>query len=273
MENTLNLLLQDSQAKWFILGGAKAQGPLSGKEIAMRVQSGNLGFGSHVWKQGWSNWQRLYDVEDFKCLLPAEPPASVLQELLQSLKPAPTPPPVKQREEPRSWYVHQDESQYGPFTIGELKSMLECQRIGAQTYVWKQGMAEWHVMSAMPEFKDMIVNSPTLTAENKKDQRADKRKAPRKPFAAKVILTDGKEIGWALCRDISVGGMQVLMDQSPGGVGTNLKINVNAAGDVPSFACEGVIVRLLEDGRGFSYRFMGLPDSAKAAIEKYIQSV
>ena len=90
------------------------------------------------------------------------------------------------------------------------------------------------------------------------------------PFETKILLTDGKEVGWALCRDISVGGMQVLMDHSPGPAGTPLKLNVNPQANVPGFSCEGVVVRILEDGRGFSFRFTSLSNEAKSAIEKYI---
>ena len=64
--------------------------------------------------------------------------------------------------------------------------------------------------------------------------------------------------------------MQVLMDHSPGPAGTALKLNVNPQPNMPGFACEGVVVRILEDGRGFSFRFTSLSGDAKSAIEKYI---
>jgi hypothetical protein len=36
------------------------------------------------------------------------------------------------------------------------------------------------------------------------------------------------------------------------------------------FVAEGVIVRVLEDGRGFSFRFEGLSRESQEAIERYI---
>ncbi|MGZ3686350.1 MAG: PilZ domain-containing protein, partial [Bdellovibrionota bacterium] len=60
------------------------------------------------------------------------------------------------------------------------------------------------------------------------------------------------------------------MDHSPGPAGTPLKLNVNPQSNLPGFACEGVLVRILEDGRGFSFRFTSLSPEAKNAIEKYI---
>jgi hypothetical protein len=81
-----------------------------------------------------------------------------------------------------------------------------------------------------------------------------------------------------MCRDISVGGMQVLTDQIPGVSGTRIRLNVSpvnpsrskASSAIEPFVAEGVIVRILEDGRGFSFRFEGLTDRAKKIIEKYI---
>ncbi len=77
-----------------------------------------------------------------------------------------------------------------------------------------------------------------------------------------------------VCRDISVGGMQILCDRVPGEAGTHVKLNVSPTGPgAPEpFTAEGVIVRVLEDGHGFSFRFDNLDDAARKAIERYIQS-
>jgi hypothetical protein len=69
--------------------------------------------------------------------------------------------------------------------------------------------------------------------------------------------------------------MQVLTDQVPGPVGTKLKLNVSPAGKgkkLDAFIAEGEIVRILEDGRGYSFRFTQLAPAARKSIESYIQS-
>ena len=119
-----------------------------------------------------------------------------------------------------------------------------------------------------PDLKELKL---TIGGDSSEEAEAtEKREAPRKPFEARILLTDGQEVGWALCRDISVGGMQMLMDHSPGDIGTSLKLNVSESVDIPSFTCQGQIVRVLEDGRGISFRFTSLPTEAKTAIEEYI---
>jgi hypothetical protein len=275
MENTLNLLLQDVRAKWYTTVNGGVIGPLSSKEIVLRIQSGALTFASHVWCEGFDSWMRIYDIEAFKCLLPQEPSIQLIQQIQESLRKQPvppTPPAAVQKDEPRIWFVHVDGTQYGPFAQMEMITLVESNRVVANTYVWKQGFTEWRLAGSIPELT-VVLSKQTTTADEglQSKENSDKRKAPRKPFEARIILTDGKEVGWAVCRDISVGGMQVLMDKQPGAVGTKLKINVSPAADIPSFACEGLLVRVLEDGRGFSCRFVNLPADARAAIEKYIQ--
>ncbi len=262
MENTLNLLLQDTTLKWYTVVTDRPAGPLSAKEIVQRIQAGELNFASHVWKEGFKGWTRIYDVIDFKPLLPSEPTATLLGEIQRSTQATPPPLAPQQKEELRIWYVYLDESSYGPVSDREVTALIESGRINASTYMWTKGFTDWQ------QGKDI-----ELWAKRWKTSAAkpsDKRSAPRKPFETKILLTDGNEVGWAICRDISVGGMQVLMDHSPGPAGTPLKLNVNPQSNIPGFACEGLVVRILEDGRGFSFRFTSLSPEAKSAIDKYI---
>ena len=75
-----------------------------------------------------------------------------------------------------------------------------------------------------------------------------------------------------ICRDISVGGMQVLTDTLPGPVGTAVRLNVTPPSDsgLKAFVAEGTVVRILEDQRGFSFRFTSISEDAKSSIERYI---
>lgn len=265
MENTLSLLLQDTTLKWYTVLNSRPVGPLSAKEIVQRIQSSELNYGSHVWKEGLKSWTRIYDVIDFKPLLPAEPAASLIAEIQKSTQAAPPPLSPNQKEELRTWFIYLDDANFGPISDREVQSLIDSGRVNASTYMWQKGFADWTLAKDVSMWAAKMGSVPA-----KASTKSDKRTAPRKPFETKILLTDGKEVGWAICRDISVGGMQVLMDHAPGPAGTALKLNVNSEGNIPGFACEGKIVRILEDGRGFSFRFTNLTADAKAAIEKYI---
>ncbi len=267
MENTLNLLLQDTAPKWFTVVNARPVGPLSAKEIVQRLQAHELSFASHVWKDGLKGWTRIYDVIDFKPLLPVEPEPSLIGEIQKSTQVNPPPLSPKQKQDLRTWYVYLDEANYGPISDQEVIGLVQAGRIMPSTYMWQKGFSDWQQAKDIDIWTKLMGGAKAPAASGKP---ADKRAAPRKPFEAKILLTDGKEVGWAICRDISVGGMQVLMDHAPGPAGTTLKLNVNPHGNIPSFACEGSVVRILEDGRGFSFRFQALSPEAKSAIEKHI---
>lgn len=268
MENTLTLLLQDPSLKWYAVVNNRPIGPLAAKEVVERIKGGELSYASHVWKDGLRNWTRIYDVPDFQCLLPTQPAQSLIAEIQKSAQTAPPPLSPKQKEELRTWYVFVDETQYGPFSDPEMHAMIEAGRVTVNTYVWQKGFSDWQAAGQVPPWSGHLTTG-SVAAELAKKVNQDKRTAPRKPFEAKILLTDGKEVGWAICRDISIGGMQVLMDQVPK-TGSQLKLNVGAIASIPGFTCEGEVVRILEDGRGFSFRFHSLPANAKSAIEKYI---
>jgi c-di-GMP-binding flagellar brake protein YcgR len=83
-------------------------------------------------------------------------------------------------------------------------------------------------------------------------------------------------VSTGICRDVSIGGMQVLTERTPGPVGTKIRLNVSpsVAQDAQAlfdpFVATGSVVRVLEDGKGFSFRFDSLSDDARNSIEKYI---
>ena len=273
MENTLSVLLQDDKSKWYTVSEEKVVGPYSSKEVMIRIQSGDLNFGSFLWKSDFSGWKRIYEIENFLPLLPSAPSKVLLEEAKKIVgsKQQKNPPPPPTSGEVRIWYAFISDAQYGPFSNGEMMGMIEAGQINPDTYVWKKGFVNWEHAVHVPEWSAAVATG-TKAIEFAKIAPMDKRNTPRTPFEAKILLTDGKEVGWAVCRDISIGGMQILIDHVPGEPGTELKLNVNSQGNIPKFACEGKIVRVLEDKRGFSFRFTKLPADAKAAIEEYIET-
>jgi hypothetical protein len=96
-------------------------------------------------------------------------------------------------------------------------------------------------------------------------------------MVAQILMSDEQTVIVGICRDISIGGLQVLTDRAPAPVGSKLKMNISPSGDgsgkgFQPFVAEGVVVRVLEDGRGFSFRFSKLSDAARRSVEDYIES-
>ena len=64
-----------------------------------------------------------------------------------------------------SFFVAVNGEQKGPFDISTIKQMVQADMLNADTYVWKEGMAEWKHAVDTPELKPLfkIVPPPIPT--------------------------------------------------------------------------------------------------------------
>src|ERR1044071_5049848 len=61
----------------------------------------------------------------------------------------------------RTYYIHENGQQVGPFTIQELKS----KSINSQTPVWTDGMSQWLEAGNIEELKAIVIKTPPLYKE------------------------------------------------------------------------------------------------------------
>ncbi len=258
MENTNTIQFQNDHAAFFIARGDTHQGPFKAQEIYSMLKSGEATWIDYIYREQEGQWLRVADHPVFKPLQ-AEPP-----------KPKPKvtmPPPVPKAEPEVQWFLFQNDTQTGPYPASELLRLISSGQVLSSAFVWQEKFTEWKPFQDVAELK---VQKATVSV--KPEAPKDRRTAPRKPLVAQIYLTNQKDIMTAICRDISVGGMQVLSEQVPGKVGDQIRLNVLPPPEtkLKPFVAEGVLVRVLEDGRGFSFRFSSLSPEAKAAIESYI---
>ncbi len=284
MENTGKLLFDDQTPQWFIALGKKWVGPLTAADVYSKVIQQEISWAHYIWRKGQKNWQRLCDTAPFEAAVPHEPSKALREEVAEHsreilAKKAPPAPPVEEDVDQKVWYLYFNETQFGPFSSSEVDENIASGKIDARVFVWRDGMAGWERLEKVSQFQKKIKSAAPVVrpAELRSAKKVDKRGTPRKPMLARILLSNDQDVAVAVCRDISIGGMQVLTDQIPGEVGSRIKLNVSPAKDEKGkkaefkpFVAEGTIVRLLEDGRGFSFRFSRLTDSARRSIETYI---
>ena len=216
------------------------------------------------------------------------------------------PPAVLDEQEnpEREWYLYYNDAQFGPFTEAEIERLLRSGRINVRVHAWASGMEGWTRLHRIVSFKSIVDEvggadeAPPATAATQPEVSAAKvgaeetpvresvvreqRRAPRAPMTARLLMSDNREVFESLCRDVSTGGMQVLTSWKPERVGMRLKLNITPRGvagakdrkssPLKPFVAEGLVVRLLEDGRGFSFRFEKLAPEARAAIEEFVKN-
>jgi hypothetical protein len=282
MENSGKFFFEDDGPHWFVANGDNWIGPLAASDIHSQIQTGILSWAHFVWKSGQKNWTRICDTPAFQTAVPQAPKKAVFDEIkhasettepsLKTQRPTRgvAPPPM---EEQKPWFLYYSDTQYGPFSTGEVTQFLASGKINPRVHVWKDGMKGWEKLESVAEFRSAAGESKKA-APKAPAKSNEQRSAPRAPLVAKIVLAAGQAVSVAVCRDISVGGMQVLTDRIPGGVGTRVKLNVSSSEGtgIEPFVAEGVIVRVLEDKRGFSFRFEKLPDKASKAIQAYISA-
>lgn len=281
MENSERFFFKDDSPQWYIAAGERWIGPLTASDIYERILSNQITWAHFIWKKGQPAWKRICEVKDFQAAVPSQPAKGVQKEVKESTKPtirqagsrkiaAPAAPknPV---QEVKNWFLYYNNSQYGPFSQLEIQHFLKSSRIHPQTHGWKEGMKSWERLDRIPEFQ---IQGPKARQET---FQTDQRSTPRRPLVAKILMADEQSVIVGVCRDISVGGLQVLTERIPANVGARLKMNISPSTNdsgkpIEPFVAEGTIVRILEDGRGFSFRFDKLTEKARQSIELYFES-
>ncbi|MBI2606079.1 MAG: DUF4339 domain-containing protein [Deltaproteobacteria bacterium] len=288
MENTGQFLFDNTSAKYYLYLRGTTVGPLTAEEIYERIERREVTLLDSVWRMGWTDFKRICDEKEFAVLVPPKPAAYDLKNLQariqEQLKPKTRKILAVPAPQEPSHYLYFKKTQYGPFSRAELIHVLESNKIDASAFLWTPGWSNWRSLPQVTEFA-VYLGQPAAPAPadswpaqkrkpegGSKSMRKDKRDFPRRPLVARLFVANEADVIIAVCRDISVGGMQVLTDRVPGPVGAKVKLNVSPADakKVKGFVAEGEIVRTLEDGRGFSFRFTRISSDAKKAIEKYI---
>lgn len=251
--------------KWYYVLAGERQGPVEFKQVYDLYSNGTLNEDDYVWYKGLDNWIKIKNAEEFN-----QPINEIIEEPL-------VPEPIEESvdlaqfdQDSKSFYIKtgsdrgQAETEYGPFSIELLKSLYDEKRINAKTFIFTKGMSNWMILGEVDGYEQVFEElPPAINEENKRDFK-------RKPFIARMFIQNNQEIFEGICRDVSIGGMQVLVDNFPGKIDEKISINVHPENTEHHFVASGQIVRILEGGQGFSFRFSELSEDATSAINSYI---
>jgi hypothetical protein len=285
MENSSKMLFGEDAPHWYVALGQKYAGPMRASDIFEKIAGHQLTTAHYAWKKGQSEWKRICDIKAFQSLVPRQPEKDIQKQIVSDNASHKSSPSVKMAAQARSWYLYQNNSQFGPFSMEELKNALKTGRISQRIHTWRYGMKTWERIERVAEFHESLVSAGgnqkashhSKVKVEAKVEVEEQRQHPRRPLIAKILMSDQESVIVGVCRDISIGGLQVLTDTVPGDVGTRLKMNISPSSNegenpIEPFVAEGLIVRILEDGRGFSFRFVKIGDRAKQSIELYVDS-
>lgn len=289
---------------WYYVQDGERIGPVAQAEIIELLAQKKLNLESYVWRKGFSDWMHVEDVKELATYVTVEvePEVEEVIETQEAVEEDDFTEPVSavvEIEEEIEEEEDNDEDEeielkpmslhelnlakakffirtgddrggvnadYGPFTFLQIKKLLTENRINDKTLVFSSQMDYWRALGSFSDFEDIFSIKTTFVPA-----ASERRSNLRKPFIARMFFSNREDVFEGLCRDISIGGMQVLLDHYPGEAGEKISINVHPKNDEYNFVASGTVVRVLEGRKGFSFRFIDLSTQAKNAIEKYVQ--
>lgn len=270
------MLFEGDLAEWYVAVGEQRIGPLSAWDLYEKIVSQEITFAHYAWKKGFPQWKRICEIPAFESLVPKQPSKTQAPALDRATASSQKAIPPRFPSE-RVWFLYHQDTQFGPFAVQEIQSFLQSGKIHLGVYAWREGMKGWEVLSKIEAFQSQahVVPPGPPARSSTLRQKSDQRKHPRQPLIAKIHMANETAVITGVCRDISIGGLQVLTDTLPGEVGSRLKMNISPSGQsqkLDALVAEGEIVRILEDGRGFSFRFGKISEKTRRAIQQYIES-
>lgn len=254
---------------WYYVQKGNRHGPVAVEVIEQMMMNQELKAEDFVWKKGFENWKKIKEV----------PELASQSEKVSFAPPIPdVPAPLKKKASLKNVNPQDNiifirvgvdrgavATEYGPYSLNLLKKLFHENRINGKTEIFIKGTEGYMLLADFPEYEEIFHEVPPVIKES------ERRTTVRKPFIARLFIQNNKNLFEGICRDISIGGMQILMDKFDGKSGDKISINVHPENTDYHFTASGVVVRLLEGNAGFSFRFQGLSDEARRAIEKYIQ--
>jgi len=276
---------------WYYVLKGERKGPVKESDLEELISQKSLLEDDYVWKKGFENWKKLKDVPELTSFLAPEEPnfaqpdntqnshslltknktvtnlkidsATLNQVIFANLDQHQNQIFIRIGEDRNQSYVD-----YGPYSVSIIKKLLEENRINEKTLFFIHGMKSWMQLANISDFEKFFQRKLSQPP-----QAVNKRKDVRNPFVAHLFVASSNKVFDGICRDISVGGMQVLVDHFPGKMGDEISINVHPENSDFQFVASGIIVRILEGDLGFSFRFSNLSNEAKMAIDKYLSRV
>lgn len=259
--------------QWYYVQEGQRIGPVEESVLKQLISDHQLISTDYVWKKGFEGWQTVEQTEELATSKSEDGAGSdsFSQSLPPQMSTSLTIGLLNQDEAVIYLRIGKDRGgkacEYGPYPPKLLRKLFLENRINAKTEVFATGMSEWIFLAQIEDFTEFFEQTPPPIEEE------DKRSAARKPFVARMFIENNAKVFEGICRDVSVGGMQVLSQDFPAVAGKRISINVHPDNSDYHFVASGVVVRRLEGNRGFSFRFENLNAQALQAIEKYLQDV
>ena len=296
---------------WYYVEENERVGPVPEEDFVILIKTKKIILETYVWKKGFENWTLLKDVEDYRDLAALQVNEDELasdqlsdndevnqsegqminehslvdvdsQKLNNEVDVSLIDDETDEQSQPGvigfDWdkvdkkeriftiRIGKDRGiqpvEYGPFSVEMILSLIAQKRANDLTEIFTDGMDSYQELGNIPIFNG---DEKNITSED------ERRKHARAPLVARLFFHDSENFFEGVCRDISIGGMQILVANFEGQPGDIVKLNVHPVDDTLQFTAEAKVVRRLTDCNGVSIRFVKMTPDNLEKINKYIE--
>ena len=234
-----------------------------------------------MWRKGFDNWTQAKNLDELKKYVHSENIA-ISSEPESDSEPLAHGTSESSDEDKKidfSWDNVKDDDQifvikigedrggssreYGPYSLDMIGKLISQKRINHLTEIFTPGMQGWSLIGEIKFFENLLDNQI---------ESIERRQHPRCPISAKFFLADSEKFFQGVCRDVSIGGAQVLVANFSGKVGDEIKLNMHMNDGSFAFTAKGKVTRSLHRVGGFAMRFIDLSPESIRLIDQYIES-
>jgi hypothetical protein len=250
-------------------------------------------------------WRRLFEIEDFKIVLPPMPFEFIRQKtdtrksntVPKREAARPQPPqflpkgpetlsltinnPESQRVE---WFIQFEGTEFGPFSLEELKRVLKSGRLQGEIYLWNATLENWVPVSAYTTLARIVphrqVAHRKVRRSNRKQdlelmRKREGRLASRQSLVATVALADSKDV-IGVCANISEQGLQVMIDSEFEFASVeNIRLRISPIGitGLHPFEAQVQLTWVNSQAQRAGFRFRNLAAVDQESLQKYLDTI
>jgi len=171
------------------------------------------------------------------------------------------------------WVLQSGGAEYGPYSLGELKLVLQSGKITGEKFIWKRGLTNWTRINDRDDLLSKIAEAIEKANELVIERGNNVRGHIRSTLIATVAISTKAGKFFGVCFDLSKGGLAVTDVEAPdlekNQVYDILIIPLIATGVQP-FASKARLARLDDDKRGAGFQFMNEVD--KISVVNYLKA-
>lgn len=265
---------------WYYVENNERVGPVDENEFISLIEGKKILGDSYVWRKGFDNWVQAKKLDELKKFLTKEKIQK--KETLDDIQIDSTSGEDLENDIPSiifSWddvdekekkFILRigndrgvDSKEYGPFSLMMIETLINQKRVNHLTQIFSPGMSDWELVGDIKRFSKYF---------NQMMDSVDRRKSKRCPITARVFLSDDSNFFQGVCRDVSIGGAQILVADFIGKEGDIVKINMHFDDGTFAFTAKGKVIRNLNRVGGFAMRFVDLTPQSIKMINDYVES-